>query len=156
MLTVFVVSSLLLYCRAVFRGSNALKILAGIIWGLAIATKPTAVFLPLIFVLFNCVRRYLMRNEFGNDRMSIIAYSDIAAVLSGIGVLALCYTRLWHHNSDYRVRLGIKSALADNVYSAGIYLQSNFPLLLGAVFSAFSLWFYSATGKTEQESILFQ
>lgn len=126
MLTIFVMATIFLFIAAVIEKSTAKKIAAGFFWGLSILTKPTAVTLLIGLAFYKPLRNYLLRHKKRYGEVSLFSFSDLAFIAIGHLVLALGYTRLWHHNSDYRLRLHIRSSLADFLYSLGIALQHNF------------------------------
>lgn len=123
-LTFLVCLTVFSYWKAAVRGSTLWKLLAGVFWGLSVATKPTAVALPLVFLLFNFIRNLLVPKE-GKSRVKVISFSDIAAIGIGHLIFALLYTRLWVHESEYKLRIGVKSQFADYVYECGMYLAAH-------------------------------
>ncbi len=130
-LSFLVVFSVFSYWRASEEESLAWKLFSGVLWGLCIATKPTAVALPLIFLLFNAFRSALAPQE-KKAAVKILSFSDVGAVALAHAVFALLYSRLWVHESEYKLRLAVKSAFADQVYSWGVYLAER-PVLSGSI-----------------------
>jgi hypothetical protein len=114
-MTVFLVGCLFVYQQGVELGSWPVKLGAGALWGLSIASKATAVlFIPILLGW-----RFLRKERWP------FSWSDVWALLLGQAVLAALFTRLWHHKSFYARDLGIKSVFADTLYEAGIWLQSH-------------------------------
>jgi hypothetical protein len=137
-LTLMVAATLWLYFRAIEKNSLRHKLLAGVFWGLSIATKPTALALLPAFIAYKAIVRWRAPQAI---RESVITAGDVGAFLIGNGVLALLYTRLWHHGSDYLSRLHIHSAIADSIFHTGDVLHvhwviglSIFLLLCGATY----------------------
>lgn len=128
-LSLLVLSTLFVYHFAILRSSLRLKLGAGVLWGLSIATKPTAVLLIPCFLLYRAIRELLRKRgaTLAGDR-GFLAWSDLGAVAVGHLVFSLLYTRLWVHRSDYLTRLNIRSPLAGELFHTGRWLQSN-PLL---------------------------
>lgn len=114
------------YHCGTIRGDLRLKALAGLSWGLAVATKPTAVFLIPSFVAYRVMREALRRRGLpiaGEE--GIVSWSDFGAVYLGHLLFALIYTRLWFHRSDYLTRLHVHNPLAGGEYALGIWLQQH-------------------------------
>ncbi len=130
-LSVFALLSFGYYYLAVERRSVGLKLVAGLFWGLAIATKPTAMALLPAFLLFKLVLRATDRKRIVLHE-PVVAWSDVWAVLAGHLIFALIYTRLWPHDSDYLHRLAVRSGPADFIYIAGMRARE-----YGAMFWAF-------------------
>lgn len=139
-LTLFVVLTILSYVAAVRKRSLPLKLFAGVSWGAAVLTKPTAVSLLPFFVVFKAIRNYCIPASGDRGERSLLAWSDVYAFLVGQFLLALLYTRMWHHDSDYRLRLAISSSVADAIYDFGMMLQAHWMILLSTlVFLAIAL-----------------
>ena len=111
------------------------KIFGAIFWGLALATKPTAmaVIAGLIFyrAFIFTVKRYQLKD--------FLRYDDFLALIVSHTVFALIFTRLWYHQSDYLKRLKIKSALADLIFTTGSFLHSYFLIFVGLI--ALTIWY---------------
>ncbi len=130
-MSLLVLLTILSYFRAVSRQSGGWYVISGIFWGLSILSKPTAVLLiPAIF-LWKSLERLVGRN----NRIKLIDPFDLVVLLVGHVVLALLFTRLWVHNSEYLRRLKVYSQLADSIYSTGMALQSH-PLASFAALAA--------------------
>jgi 4-amino-4-deoxy-L-arabinose transferase-like glycosyltransferase len=121
-LLVLCLISVVAYIHSELKRSTKLKLTAGIFWGLAIATKPTAVALIFVFIIFKAIRAASFRDW----QQLRIRWSDIWAVVVGHLVMAAIYTRLWLHNSDYRERLKITFPLATDVYRLGRFFQEHY------------------------------
>ncbi|MCB0318837.1 MAG: glycosyltransferase family 39 protein [Bdellovibrionales bacterium] len=127
-LTLLVTCCILLYVFSIRNASVPTKLLAGVFWGLSVATKPTAASLVVIFVLYKIIRFLL---AFKNKRnFDFITWSDIWAVIVGHIFFALIYTRLWDHFGDYRVRLGITTPVARFLWRRGNWLANEVELLV--------------------------
>lgn len=133
----FVCMTVFIWYRSFLTDKVSFAVVAGVFWGLAVATKPTAVALPIAFLIFRVFARF-----FGQQRRSILHWNDVWSLLVGHAVFALIYTRLWVHASDYRVRLGIRSYPADVIYAFGMFLQTHlFTVLLPLmILIGISLW----------------
>ncbi|MCC6954446.1 MAG: glycosyltransferase family 39 protein, partial [Deltaproteobacteria bacterium] len=129
-MTVFTVLSTILFYRAVEERRVGLKILSGICWGLALATKPTVLCLIPAFISYKVVRILTVDAAHDRGERRLVSISDIWAVIAGHIVLVVLYTRMWSHNSPYRTRLRVRSSLADGLYDFGMMLQAH-PLLWG-------------------------
>lgn len=140
LLCVFVVGACFLYAYALQNASLKAKLGAGLLWGLAITTKPTAGSLVVVFLAVKFLRFFFFsRDKKNRGENSIFSWSDVGAVLLGLLVLSAMFTRMWHHNSDYRIRLGISNRAADLVYAAGTSLQVfHLPWLILGVFVLYS------------------
>lgn len=123
-LTLLVTVAFLLFMHSESRGSLRLKLTAGAIWGLAIATKPTAaslVFALLIYKALDALGLFERRKP----SWRILSWGDVGAVLTGHVVFCAIYTRFWRTNSTYVWRLHIQSSLADFFYNAGTALSQH-------------------------------
>ena len=132
MFSFFVTLSLLLFANAVVRGSISLKLLAGLSWGLCIATKPTAATLVVAFLLYKLFRHWFLSETDNKGDRGVFVWSDVAALLIAHLFLAAIYTRLWVHGSHRLGRFLLSSRLADLVYEFGLFLQGNMTLSLSA------------------------
>lgn len=127
--------TVVLYLLSLRYQSLILKLIAGIGWGLCIATKPTAGVLIVIFLIFRSLcRLFNQRKE--KSPLPLFSWSDVAAFCMGHLVLAALYTRLWVHRSDYRQRLHIRTPVAKFFWQNGNFLNENwwivtFSLILG-------------------------
>lgn len=119
-LTLFVVASVAAFLSGTIRSNTFLIVLAGVFWGLAIATKPTAVFLIPGFL----VLRILLAVGGGWWR-ALFRWSDLAALFVGLSVFSALCTRLWEHRGAYFLHLGIRNALARELFRIGIWLQQH-------------------------------
>ncbi len=117
-----VVLTTLIYYRAIITNNDRGKLLAGVFWGLCIATKPTAVALIAGFITFNFLLWIFTKKE---KRTSIVTWGDVWAVYLGHLIFALIYTRFWHHPSHYVEIFKFHNGFGDFVYDLGTYLQSH-------------------------------
>ena len=122
--TVLVFVTIACYLHAVERRSVFTKIIAGLFWGLSVATKPTAAALIPGFIAFKVIRNFLRPARGDTGERAIVSWSDVGAITVGHVVFAAIYTRLWVHDSDYLHRLEIRSRLADVLFALGDWLQS--------------------------------
>jgi 4-amino-4-deoxy-L-arabinose transferase-like glycosyltransferase len=122
-LSLLVTLCLILYIYAERSGSLSTKMLAGFVWGLAIATKPTAAVLVIALMLYKLL---LALGVWKNHKPTwkFLHWSDVYAVFLAHVFLCLIYTKLWHTNSSYVWRLKIDCSLAKAIYSFGMYLDS--------------------------------
>jgi hypothetical protein len=132
-LALFVTLAVCLFARAVATANMRLKIAAGIAWGLALCSKPTALTLIPAFVLYKLLRRAFSPAPTRSE--SVIARSDLVAVVMGFATLALLFTRFWHHNGPFLTQLNAVSPLADAVFEAGIWLRVYWPFALATIIS---------------------
>ncbi len=123
-LALLVTLSFLLFMRAEERSSLRLKLAAGAVWGLAIATKPTSAALVFALILYKFIRALgVFRGS--AKKGPLLEWGDVLAVLSGHLVFCSIYTRFWRTNSPYVWRLHIDSKLADFFYAAGVELSKH-------------------------------
>ncbi len=133
LLTLFITLAFGFYAGAVLCRRERLKLIAGAFWGLAIATKPTSGALIVGFMLFNVLRYLFLRFKTG-ERTPILTWGDVWAFVVGHVAFATLYTRLWFHESDYLLRLGIRSRFADLLYETGKWMQLHLSVTLLALF----------------------
>lgn len=124
-LTLLVTLTTLTYVTSVQRNSLILKLLAGVFWGLSIATKPTAAMLIPGFLLYRTLRYIGFLKKPKGERVTLLDWSDVGTLVLGQVVFCSIYTRLWTHLSDYKVRLDIHSRLADSLWHTGQILQQH-------------------------------
>lgn len=123
MLTLFVTASVFLFFNSVIYRKPKLKFWAGIFWGMAIATKPTAVMvIPALFMFKGMY--WLMARRLGKCVESIVSWGDFFIVLVGHVVLVISFTRLWSPISKYRRVLATNVPLADWIMNFGDFLHS--------------------------------
>jgi hypothetical protein len=131
-LTLLAAACLLLYTWAERRSSTAGKVLAGVIWGLAIATKPTAAALVGVFFCYKVLRR-LFCSSYLPQPPALLSWAEIWAVFAGHVVLGSLYTKLWDPQNTYLTKHNIRPALAPFISSLSSTLnwQPFLPALLG-------------------------
>lgn len=132
-LTVFVFACISAYTWSEVKNSHLLKLLAGAFWGLAVCTKPTAATLPIALLLYRCYRFFILAPKANRKWVELVTLGDVGAILVGNLTFATLYTRLWFHNSDYRIRLGIVSPFADYIYSIGSILHQHYALMAALI-----------------------
>lgn len=137
-LTTLVIACLTCYIAAVQTARLDLKLLSGVLWGLSIVTKPTAASLVGVFFVYRLLRLLIPKAKRAGEK-TLLSWSDIGAVLTGQAVFAALFTRMWYHNSAYRLRLGIHSPTADFLYDLGSFFQHNFWLFLAFTYTLFFL-----------------
>lgn len=128
-LAVFVFACISFYVWSEKKDSHLLKLLAGVFWGLALLTKPTAATLLIGFVTYRLYSLLVVTPRRSRDWRNLVTLGDVGAILVGHLTFAALYTRVWTHNSDYRIRLGIVSQAADYIYSIGMTLQQHYWLV---------------------------
>ena len=112
-----------------------MKLVAGLFWGLALATKPTSAVVVIALVLFQfCRARGWIERRTPTWRF--LSWYDVAAVGTAQLLLVAVYTKLWHTNSSYVWRVGIHSQFASFLYTEGIALRDNWAIVLGAGLAA--------------------
>ncbi len=137
-LAVFVFATALLYILGAKNNSNTYKILAGLCWGLAVATKPLAVLALPAFVLTNALVWFSRRRR--NETVtSPVTWADVWGLTAGQALVALLYTRFWEHYSPYIYRLGIRTPIARIVYQTGNFFQQHLLIILAAILLGISL-----------------
>lgn len=124
-LAVLVSGCVAAYFRGAVTGRSSWKLVAGLLWGLAIASKPTAMVLLPSFFVFN-----LCFSKISKKTRSLISWADLWAVLVGLGTLAAIFTRFWHHKGPFLTMLGAESQLADTVYDVGVRFGEHIVVLL--------------------------
>lgn len=129
------------------------KLLAGALWGLAIAVKPTALGLILAIIGIKAALYILAKMRNLNPIESVVNWSDIWAVLMGHLTFALVFTGLWHHKTEIFKKQPTKSPIARELYQAGMALQANWILsaILLVLFFGALIWAF----KKSQISKLF-
>ena len=122
-MTVLVALTIFLYALAIRLARFWPKVLAGISWGLCIATKPTAAVLPACFLMYKGMRRLLIPQASDSGERDLLNWGDIFAVLIGQVTLVLVFTRLWHRENDYSQCHFTQSSIAPWFFQAGEFLQ---------------------------------
>lgn len=107
------------FAYGTFKKKRSCLWLAGIFWGLSIATKPTAVLFILVCWFLRCLYDLVVERK----APRVLLWSDVVILLIGHTVFSLIYTRFWVHHSDYLERLHITNVVADAVFSLGKYLR---------------------------------
>lgn len=149
-LAIFVLLTVFTYLRADWERSLRLKLLSGLFWGCALATKPTSAVVVIALVLFQFLRaRGLIERRAPQWRF--IGWSDAAAVGAAHLVLIGTYTKLWHTNSSYVWRVGIHSAAADFLYQGGMVLRDYWGLCAAAGLLAVVLLFSACSSASRAE-----
>ncbi len=131
-LTVFVTASIALFLAAEQRSSTGLKLLAGLTWGLALATKATAVALLPALLLFKLIRWGLWTGA-QEERPRPIDWSDLGAILVGHLALAAIWTKLWDPNHNFISVHHVNPAIARLIEGVGGVLRSHLELAIPAV-----------------------
>lgn len=124
--TVFIFLTVYLYAYGVSCKKYIYKLFAGVVWGLAVLAKPTALFLlPALFLykLFNYIK-YKNNNNYIGEK-SILSWSDFYCLIIGNAIFAIFYTRMWQIDSEYQWRLKISSFIADYTFFIGNYLSNH-------------------------------
>ncbi|MCB0321929.1 MAG: glycosyltransferase family 39 protein [Bdellovibrionales bacterium] len=152
-LTLCVLLTVGTYVHAVRLRRLSLKLLAGFFWGLAILTKPTALAVLPALAAYKLVRVLLVSKDTDKGERTIVSLSDVFAALVGQATFVLLYNRMWYHDSDYRIRLGIKSKLADGVYAVGSFLQAT-PLVPLALLAGLGIATYALRRKGKALAVL--
>lgn len=127
--SLFVISSSALYLISKVYNRPLLTIAAGVTWGLAMACKPVAICLPISFFTYNCYRKFYSRDE----RVEVVSWGDIWAMLAGLGTLAAVFTRFWHHHGPFLTELKVDTLYADVVYSVALSLRDYLPFIAGSL-----------------------
>ncbi len=127
--SLFVIASSALYLISKLYNRPGLTIVAGVTWGLAMACKPVAVCLPVAFCAYNCYQKLYLRNA----RVQVVSWTDIWAILAGLGTLAAVFTRFWHHHGPFLTELKVDTPYADGVYFAALSLRDYLPLIACAL-----------------------
>lgn len=137
-MAIFVLLTVFFYLWADWTSRDRLKLLAGLFWGMSIATKPTSAVVLIALVVFQFIRaRGLLEKRPASWRF--VGWYDIGAVAVAHLFLIASYTKLWHTNSSFVWRVGIDSAFASFLYSAGKMLKSHWYLAVGSAFLAAGL-----------------
>ncbi|MCC6932988.1 MAG: phospholipid carrier-dependent glycosyltransferase [Deltaproteobacteria bacterium] len=135
LLTLFIVVATLLFIKAELGiGNLKTRLWAGAFWGLALATKFTAVG----FVAGVCVYRVLRALiVWIKERrvIAILSWADIWTLLIGHAVMGLLYSRMWWHEFGILQMRHVKSHLADYAYEIGLWLHlhSILPILCAVI-----------------------
>lgn len=147
--TTVVLACVATYLYAVQTARLDLKLLAGVLWGLSIVTKPTAASLVAFFFVYRLFRMLIPRAARIGEK-TLLSWSDVAAIMVGQITFAALFTRMWNHNSDYRLRLGIHSPAADFLYDLGTFFQEN--VLIFCAFLYVLLYIIYRLRKQQQSS----
>ncbi|MCB0358931.1 MAG: glycosyltransferase family 39 protein, partial [Bdellovibrionales bacterium] len=124
-LCVLVALTVAAYFLAAERGQLRWKMTAGICWGLALCTKPTAFLLVPAFLAWKMANRFPVARMKQVETEPVVAWSDIWAVLLGFIVVGGTYTRLWVHDDTSLGRLRVSSGVADSIFSSGLWLHQH-------------------------------
>lgn len=112
---------------AALRWRNAgLKVVAGVLFGLCILSKPTAIALIPAFMLAKAILRYRWPDTY---KELPISWSDVWITLIALMVFVGGYTRLWYHHRPYPEWEGIDRTIPKFLYEMGRELQSGLPAL---------------------------
>ena len=119
-LTTLVLCCVALYMESQVRRSLYLKLLAGVAWGLCLSVKPTAISLLPSFLLINAIW-HISADRSGNkeDRVPIVAWSDLLTALIGLLTLATLHTRFWDPNSKFVRVHHINPWICDQIKTLG-------------------------------------
>jgi len=131
-LTLLATSCLFLGFSAERANSLPRKLGAGVLWGLAIATKPTAAALVGVLLIYKVARR-IFCGRYEQRLLPILDWSDLWAVIVGHIVLAAIYTKLWDPYNTYITKHRILPPMSDFIFRASERL-SDHPLLVGGLF----------------------
>ena len=93
MLTLLITACAVCYLQWLATSKLAWKLLAGVAWGLAVSTKPTAILILPGLGLANAVAYFLYRKRRSHP---LIDWSDVWTGILGLGVFASIYTRMWY------------------------------------------------------------
>lgn len=130
-LAVLVTLCVAAYYHGTRQRSPGWKILAGILWGLCLASKPTALALIPAFLCFNTYKTLGLNFSLKSFKdIRPLDNHDIWAVLCGLLTLATVFTRFWEHNGPFLTSFGVESSLADAVYQTGMVLHGHLYLVL--------------------------
>ena len=135
-LAVFVCASVFCYWLAVERRSTALKLVAGVLFGLSIATKPNSAALVPAFLCFKVLRNLITPRAGDNGERNIFSWSDVWAVFVAQLVFAAIFTKFWVFHPGYWRTLGVKSSVADALHALGLQLQQHWIITLSAILIA--------------------
>ena len=128
-LTLFVVIATFLFVSAELNNKTSTKLVAGFFWGLAMATKVSAIGFLMALVSY---RFLTMAIWFGSKKRVncslrakpvLLMWSDLGAVLVGHLTLVSIYTRLWSQQHRYSVLKRVQSHLADSSYEFASWLR---------------------------------
>lgn len=102
-------------------------VVGGALFGLAIATKPTAIALLPAFFLIRVARMAIFRHQ-----TSLLAARDLVGILVAHVILLLLWTKLWDKNHNFISLHRVKLRAARWVHDAGAFLGDHDLLFLGA------------------------
>ena len=103
-LILFSVASVLLYANSILRGSLGGILFAGLLWGLAFTTKPTAMFIVPVVLLFGLFQR---RRSSSDSLLRTLPWPEFWSFALGIAVFILLWQRLWHPLNQFSRHLNI-------------------------------------------------
>lgn len=138
MLSLLVFACAFTWFWACERESTKLKLFSGLSWGLAISTKPTAVFLIPAFFVYGAIRKFL----FSQNQVKLFSWVDVWTLVIGHMVLVSLYTRMYYVPWDYEVRMKVTSPLSGIALQAGTWFEAHsfFRLFLFSLFFLGLLW----------------
>lgn len=119
--SVVTTATVMCYLAALRSGRAALKLCAGVFFGLCLLSKPTCLALVPAFMLAKSIFRWRWPESF---KEGPVAWSDVWAGLCALGVFILGYTRMWHHHKSYPQWEGIDRSVPEALYFMGRNLQS--------------------------------
>lgn len=126
--------TIMVYLMALRRGSIPLKLVAGLLFGLCILSKPTCIALIPAFILAKSILRWRWPETY---KELPVAWSDVWVALVALTIFVGGYTRLWYHHKPYPEWEGIDRTIPDLLYGMGRELQSGaLCLVLVAVLGA--------------------
>lgn len=125
-LTTFILLATLLYVVGVQHNRRGFVLWSGVVWGLAIATKPTAAaFVPALF-LYRMIRWRRLP-----ERPAPLWWVDVWAVIIGHAVLVGLSTRFWSHKSEFLLKLKVRSGVARAFHRTGLWLEEHLWVAFG-------------------------
>ncbi|MFN8388983.1 MAG: hypothetical protein U0136_01685 [Bdellovibrionota bacterium] len=130
-LTLLVTASMLLYFSAERSGSVVKKLVAGMLWGLSIATKPTAAALIGVLLIYKTLRAMVV-SKYSEKPIASIGWAELWAVIVGHIVLGTIYTKLWDPNNTYITKHHIQPHLSELIadFSARVLAHPPLDVLL--------------------------
>lgn len=123
-LVFFSVACVFAYLYFLRTGKETFRYIAGILWGLSVLVKPTAVVLiPALFIT-----KIIFKSE------KLFNLKDLYALLIGKGLFILLFSRMWTEDGPYRKRVVPNFWPGEMIYDFGVYLNPYIITLLIILF----------------------
>lgn len=124
MLTLLTFATVFFFILAEEKKSIAIKLFSGFLWGLTLATKPTAVFILGILGFYKLIRYFALKNS--EKKPELFSWVDLWGIILGQLTLCLIFTKLWHEKNNYMRVLQINPPIIEQIYLYAALFQTNY------------------------------